>query len=76
MPPDGAFPYPFPDRHLAKKVARPVTGEMLPALVLSSDLAALGTVRSLAVAGVQVINVHYADSGYSHVSKYVRVSEG
>ncbi|MFL5686578.1 MAG: hypothetical protein ACJ77D_11045 [Chloroflexota bacterium] len=43
-----------------------------PAIVLSSHLAAMGTIRCLGVAGIPVVNVHYADSDFAHVSRHVR----
>ncbi|HET9085350.1 MAG TPA: hypothetical protein VFN41_13200 [Candidatus Limnocylindrales bacterium] len=47
-------------------------GALAPALVLSSHLAAMGTIRCLGVAGIPVVNVHYADSDFAHVSRHVR----
>ena len=49
-----------------------MTREQAPALVLSSHLAAMGTIRCLGVAGIPVVNVHYADSDFAHVSRHVR----
>jgi D-aspartate ligase len=49
-----------------------LAADSIPAVVLSSDLAAMGTVRCLGVAGVPVVNVHYAECGYSHTSRHVR----
>ena len=49
-----------------------MTGELAPALVLSSHLAAMGTIRCLGVAGVPVVNVHYADSDFAYMSRHVR----
>ncbi len=46
--------------------------EYAPALVLSSHLAAMGTIRCFGVAGVPVVNVHYADSDFAHLSRHVR----
>lgn len=45
--------------------------ELPPALVLSGHLAAMGTIRCLGVAKVPVVNVHYADSDFSQVSRHV-----
>lgn len=45
---------------------------LAPAIVLSSHLAAMGTVRCLGVAGIPVVNVYYADSDFAHVSRHVR----
>ena len=47
-------------------------GKLPPAFVLSSHLAAMGTIRCLGVAGIPVVNVHYADSDFAHVSRHVR----
>ncbi|HET8785104.1 MAG TPA: hypothetical protein VFM38_05675 [Candidatus Limnocylindrales bacterium] len=46
--------------------------ELPPAFVLSSHLAAMGTIRCLGVARIPVVNVHYADSDFAHVSRHVR----
>jgi D-aspartate ligase len=43
-----------------------------PAIVLSSHLAAMGTIRCLGVARIPVVNVHYAASDFAHVSRHVR----
>jgi D-aspartate ligase len=48
-----------------------MTPEQAPAIVLSSHLAAMGTIRCLGAAGIPVVNVHYADSDFAHVSRYV-----
>jgi D-aspartate ligase len=40
--------------------------------VLSGHLAAMGVIRCLGVAKVPVVNVYYATSDFSHVSKHVR----
>jgi D-aspartate ligase len=48
-----------------------MTADATPALVLSSHLAAMGTIRCLGVAGVPVINVHYADSDFAYLSRHV-----
>jgi D-aspartate ligase len=49
-----------------------VRGELAPALVLSSHLAAMGTIRCFGVAGVPVVNVHYAGSDFAYLSRHVR----
>lgn len=49
-----------------------MTAERAPALVLSSHLAAMGTIRCLGVAGVPVINVHYSANEFAYVSRHVR----
>ena len=46
--------------------------ELAPAIVLSSHLAAMGTIRCFGVAGVPVVNVHYADSDFAYLSRHVR----
>ena len=43
-----------------------------PVLVLSSHLAAMGTIRCFGVAGVPVVNVHYADSDFAYASRHVQ----
>ena len=47
-------------------------GTLPPALVLSSHLAAMGTIRCLGVAGIPVVNAHYAESDFAYVSRHVR----
>lgn len=49
-----------------------MTRDQPPVIVLSSHLAAMGTIRCLGVAGIPVVNVHYADSDFAHVSRHVR----
>jgi predicted ATP-grasp superfamily ATP-dependent carboligase len=49
-----------------------VTRDLAPAVVLSGHLAAMGTIRCFGVARVPVVNVHYADSDFSHASRHVR----
>ena len=46
--------------------------ELAPALVLSSHLAAMGTIRCFGVAGVPVVNIHYADSDFAYMLRHVR----
>jgi D-aspartate ligase len=48
-----------------------MTRERAPAVVLSSHLAAMGTIRCLGAAGIPVVSVHYADSDFAHVSRFV-----
>lgn len=49
-----------------------MTADLPPVIVLSGHLAAMGTIRCLGVAGVPVVNIHYAESDFSHVSRHVR----
>jgi D-aspartate ligase len=46
--------------------------DRIPAVVLSGHLAAMGVIRCLGVAKVPIVNLYYADSDFSQVSKYVR----
>ena len=45
---------------------------MIPAVVLSGHLAAMGVIRCLGIANIPIVNIYFADSDFSHVSKYVR----
>jgi predicted ATP-grasp superfamily ATP-dependent carboligase len=49
-----------------------MTQDPVPALVLSGHLAAMGAIRCFGAAGLPVVNVYYADSDFSHTSRYVR----